>query len=560
MKNVTIFLVLFIITNSLGAQLYNSGSHMGRERMHNMVSIGDNFFYIKGTFQIPGCCEDSIFLVGKNTNGQEIFKTFIAVESFMYYCKVVVTPDKHLLVYAGTQITHCDYGNDYFEVSKIDTTGTIVWRRSLSVFVLDLIPLADSTFIIVSGGSCMRYNTAGIHFLTYAHGITSFQSATSLSNGNFLLSYSSSSGARLRELNPSGNLVSDVPAPSVFKKMEQHGNGKIIGISGNYLQIFSNNYSLQYHSSTSLPANYVVNAFTFRKDTIFAAVTTGTMSPRYLVLDSTLSVLLDSPSNMQHMICTGLAVNGNNKVAFVMNSNISLNQNWDYTAFFLCPLNGSLIAEYDIGVVDLNIIDSVTSFGNFKDVHFRVDVTVRNFGVDTVKSFVLNHYNIYGGIALCARGLNKFYNVSIPPGGTVIVNTGKYNPYRIDSEDINADGTINKTFCIYSSVPNYKNDYNYFNNKLCKDISIKTVGIKEGVLGNEILKVFPNPTNDYINISNDFQISNVEVFDLTGRSAKVIDVNNNSLKIDVQDFQSGLYVFKINSESGTAVRKVMVQR
>lgn len=71
--------------------------------------------------------------------------------------------------------------------------------------------------------------------------------------------------------------------------------------------------------------------------------------------------------------------------------------------------------------------------------------------------------------------------------------------------------------------------------------------------------VYPNPVNDFVNISNDnsFEIKKVEITDINGRTIKtiVLDIPSQELNIDVADLSSGIYFLVINTAEGNAVKK-----
>jgi hypothetical protein len=56
--------------------------------------------------------------------------------------------------------------------------------------------------------------------------------------------------------------------------------------------------------------------------------------------------------------------------------------------------------------------------------------------------------------------------------------------------------------------------------------------------------IFPNPTNDFININTELENFRIEIFDLLG---KKIFQSHNSKSIDVTKFDKGTYLLKISS-------------
>lgn len=72
------------------------------------------------------------------------------------------------------------------------------------------------------------------------------------------------------------------------------------------------------------------------------------------------------------------------------------------------------------------------------------------------------------------------------------------------------------------------------------------------------VKIYPNPakniiTIDLLSIDN----SGVEVFDINGRKLFEQNLSNNSNTINIDHLDSGMYLFKVNSDRGTAISKVV---
>jgi len=86
-----------------------------------------------------------------------------------------------------------------------------------------------------------------------------------------------------------------------------------------------------------------------------------------------------------------------------------------------------------------------------------------------------------------------------------------------------------------------------------------TVGVEEFSELN--LKVFPNPSNGVFNImglSNTIETFTVNVYDVSGK--QILQTNDNT-RIDLSDFDNGLYVVYITNESGeTVVKKVSLMK
>jgi hypothetical protein len=73
--------------------------------------------------------------------------------------------------------------------------------------------------------------------------------------------------------------------------------------------------------------------------------------------------------------------------------------------------------------------------------------------------------------------------------------------------------------------------------------------------------VFPNPTNNIINFSNDQNavVSTIELADLNGRVVKTLKVNATEGQVSVSDLATGMYMMKITTDQGVAVKKIVKQ-
>jgi hypothetical protein len=69
--------------------------------------------------------------------------------------------------------------------------------------------------------------------------------------------------------------------------------------------------------------------------------------------------------------------------------------------------------------------------------------------------------------------------------------------------------------------------------------------------------VYPNPTKGTINVTSNFNIKSIELYDIQGRILETVIENNNSLKLDISEKQNGIYFLKINSENGSKVEKII---
>jgi hypothetical protein len=79
---------------------------------------------------------------------------------------------------------------------------------------------------------------------------------------------------------------------------------------------------------------------------------------------------------------------------------------------------------------------------------------------------------------------------------------------------------------------------------------------------NNEINIYPNPTNDRLNISLSQQSSSttIQLFDITGRIVKNVNTQNNINQIDVSDLCNGLYFINISNQEINVSRKVIIDK
>lgn len=71
------------------------------------------------------------------------------------------------------------------------------------------------------------------------------------------------------------------------------------------------------------------------------------------------------------------------------------------------------------------------------------------------------------------------------------------------------------------------------------------------------VKVYPNPTNSFINISSEFGIESIQLYDIQGRILETHFETSTFTKIDISGKSNGIYFLKIKTDKGSKVEKVV---
>jgi len=79
-------------------------------------------------------------------------------------------------------------------------------------------------------------------------------------------------------------------------------------------------------------------------------------------------------------------------------------------------------------------------------------------------------------------------------------------------------------------------------------------------LNSESIKLFPNPTTDYIVISNLEKNTSISIFNIDGKSIEYLDnLNSNDVTIHTSQYQKGMYIAKITSDTTEKVKNFVVE-
>jgi hypothetical protein len=90
------------------------------------------------------------------------------------------------------------------------------------------------------------------------------------------------------------------------------------------------------------------------------------------------------------------------------------------------------------------------------------------------------------------------------------------------------------------------------------DISILT-GIENKALTENSVIIFPNPASNYINIHSESVIQHLLVFNQMGQVVFETHADAHRLNVDISNLERGIYLFKVITERGSSVRKVLVE-
>lgn len=80
-------------------------------------------------------------------------------------------------------------------------------------------------------------------------------------------------------------------------------------------------------------------------------------------------------------------------------------------------------------------------------------------------------------------------------------------------------------------------------------LGVKTV---VGQIGDEVAVVYPNPVSDYLNISYSKKVTDVAIYDASG---KVMNLKASDNKVDVRNLEKGVYIINMKTPTGIQTQK-----
>ena len=155
------------------------------------------------------------------------------------------------------------------------------------------------------------------------------------------------------------------------------------------------------------------------------------------------------------------------------------------------------------------------------------------------------------------------YSVGIFVGTGEPVSGDEFDPTSVDGaeapyfdwEEVGVDLDAYSGQTIRIGIRNQGADHYML---MVDDFTVTTtgLGVKENLASK--FSTYPNPANNTVNISNNYNItlSRVNITDVNGRNVKTIDVNNLSeVQMNVSDLNTGVYFMNIDTDSGRVVKK-----
>lgn len=211
--------------------------------------------------------------------------------------------------------------------------------------------------------------------------------------------------------------------------------------------------------------------------------------------------------------------------------------------------NGFAYCNYSMTAQDEKLITNAISFAGHNNITMTFDFKASYTYIHN--SDPEEQYNLL--IYASTDNGNTFSNT---PVYDMRNDQGEFDDWAVTSATVNLSS--------FAGQSNVKLMFRYYGT-YGAELYIDNVYISEStsiadVESNNTVSVYPNPANNVINVNATSNISNVEVYTITGQKVGDFTANNTNIAINTSNLTNGLYLMQIHTENGIINKKFSVVR
>ena len=267
---------------------------------------------------------------------------------------------------------------------------------------------------------------------------------------------------------------------------------------------------------------------------------------------------------------------------------INMKKNYFILTFLFVALM-STAQSYKFGIVNISdynfkivAIPDFTSNGNTdaSDVGFTLVLPAGNadavnpVGLLTGRAWDISPFDAAFLTSLdLGDGTKDVFQFNLPPGQSIVSHTaGDYidlvsfnitnspetgDMYLMSNSDPIAVGASGVLDAFYNSNIDGTTTQDYFGGfeTGLESFSFATLSVTNEDKINYNVSLFPNPAKTVVNIKSDSEILKIECYDLLGKM--VLNTASNQNRIDVSEFQSGMYLIKVYTSNGKFIGRLI---
>lgn len=557
MTKILLLLGAILLAFGLNSQNLNIAEHEGIDKTGGIVSIYSKFYYPK--ISKSYCCQHELSLTGTNELSQKIFKTLVGNKEVNDFSKIITTSDK-AVVFCVFDRQSCDQSNSWEYITKLDTNGNVLFHTvvltgsSLSPKIVGLTQHPDGSYYVIAYNMLYHCTASGQVASTFTldASISSVTNLLALNNGNLLINATMGGTRKNVVLSTSGTILNSQTSSGGNIKFIERSNGFYTLRATGVVERYDSSLTLKAGSNISLAtSSYTITDFALRNDSVYVTGITGTLKkPFYALLDSSFSVLHQTTLNYEGVRPTGIAVNYRNKVNIVSTCYSKPTTEYWFSGIFCLDVTGSLNPSQDIGVINYSVVSSSLGPSSFPTPILDLNVTVKNFGSDSVKSFFLNYYAF---MPPCYILFHKHYDTTISPGNALSISTGSFNGQPKYTGDVSSRKW---NVCVFTTIPNGQNDANINNDAFCDTLLFSPTGIDEINKDLSNITVYPNPFSNSFHLSSQNDIQSMEIYNSIGILVSRESINAKEVELG-ERWSTGVYFLKLQTKQGVVVKKLV---
>jgi hypothetical protein len=223
----------------------------------------------------------------------------------------------------------------------------------------------------------------------------------------------------------------------------------------------------------------------------------------------------------------------------IYNLNNTTTGNWEISLDIMVPPG-------DYGGY-FNVMQNMELFGTSNEWGFHC-----YFGSDGSAYFLDAEYNQTDFIYTVGDWTNCKLTVDLDHAwATFYIDGAIVNTWQWDIAGPNKLGVIN----VFANAPAGDDPKFYIDNVCFTELD--PVGIEPVERPVSNLQMFPNPADEHVAITCVDKLLEVKIFNSAGKMVYHVNVDNNTTKINTQNFETGLYIVQIQTEQGFESRKLM---
>ncbi|MBS4041905.1 MAG: fibronectin type III domain-containing protein [Flavobacteriales bacterium] len=158
---------------------------------------------------------------------------------------------------------------------------------------------------------------------------------------------------------------------------------------------------------------------------------------------------------------------------------------------------------------------------------------------------------------------DNIQNITVPLAGDatlaqIVINPTNAKWYASESDALAAINELPLSTVLVSGTTYYA--VNVVNNCASQPFAV-TVTVTLGINNNNLslVKIYPNPTSDYLTIQHSVSIQKIELYNLLGQLVKEVKVSSNIEQISLNQLSKGTYLLKVFDDVSSQSFKVIKQ-